>query len=312
MNWDEEVDMVCTGSGAAALASAISVVDVGGEAFVAKSIGEDVSSDTHAPTSPSANRLHRWLGVDIPDSETNEYLAAVSADLGPLRRSARDVAVPIRVVHEPAPVESSLTVAPFVGSRLRDWAARCVASSYGYLYTRLSDWHSTTLHTSDGDVIEVAEIGSITPDPDNVGGSVLDWLTAQAHDRNIVVQPNSSLQRIVFEDGKAVGAVFATSEGTLAVRARHGVTVASGGPHVDGAVSYSLPAGDTALRVCLVGQHASRFGRLELLTSEPLTHCVATNCRPVNRQLHVNMHETYAHSQTWRCRKIQGYPPLGQ
>jgi hypothetical protein len=310
VNWDEEVDVVCSGSRAAGLASAISVVDIGGEVFVANSAGDLAPGDL--------SRLHRadllrpWLGINIPDPETNEYFAALSADLGPLRRSTCDGAIPIRVVQQPVRVGSSRTVAPFVGSRLREWAARCLASSYGYVYTRVSDWRSTTVQTADGELIEVAEIGSMTPDPGDVGGSVLDWLTAQAHERRIEVHPNSSLQRIVFEDGHAVGAVFNTPDGTLAVRARHGVAVGTGGPHVNAAAPHQLPAGDAPLRVCLVGQYASRFGRVELLTSEPLAHDVAPGCRPLNRELHVNLHAPQGQSHLWRCGKIHGYPPLGQ
>ena len=63
------------------------------------------------------------------------------------------------------PVDTRGTVAPFVGARLRDWAARCLASPYGFVYTRVSDWQSTTLQTADGEALEVAEIGSMTPDP---------------------------------------------------------------------------------------------------------------------------------------------------
>ncbi len=185
-------------------------------------------------------------------------------------------------------------------------------SPYGYLYTRVSDWPSTTLRTVDGESLEVAEIGSITPDPANVSGSVLDWLNAQARDRGIEAHRATSLQRIVFEEGDVVGAVFATPDGPLAVRARHGVTVASGGPQA--AMAAEQPYLSTAPRCvsCLVGQTASRFGRVELLTSEPLTRGAASNCRLVNRQLHANLHETHSHLQTWRCGKGNGYPSAGQ
>ena len=251
--------------------------------------------------------------MDVPDPETNEYFAALSSDLGPLTRSARDVDVPIRVVDHAEPVDPRGAVAPFVGARLRDWAARCLVSPYGYLYTRVTDWRSTTLRTVDGESLEVAEIGSITPDPANVSGSVLDWLTAQAGDRRIEVHKATSLQRIVFEEGDVVGAVFATPDGPLAVRARHGVTVASGGPQVTMAAGQPLPVSTMrTLRVCLVGQTASRFGRVELLTSEPLPMRAASNCRSVNRQLHANLHETHSHLQTWRCGKVDGYPSTGQ
>jgi hypothetical protein len=309
--WDEEVDVVCTGSGVAGLASAISAIDIGGEVFVADTSG-DRASVTPVPVRARVDRLHPWLGVDVGDSETNDYFAALSSDLGPLRRSTWDVGVPIRVAHEPVPPDSGRTIAPFVGARLRDWAARCLASPYGFLYTRICDGLTTTLQTSDGEAIEVAEIGSMTPDPANVSGSVYDWMTAQARDRRIGAHPGSSLERIVFDDGAVVGAVFTTPDGPLAVRARHGVAVATGGPEINTAAAHHLPAGDPVLRVCLVGQSASRFGRVELLTSEPLTRCATPTCRPVNPQLHANLHETDSHSHTWRCGKVHGYPPLGQ
>jgi hypothetical protein len=312
MKWDEELDVVCAGSGVAGLASAISVADSGGDVLVVDSFGDPASTESPAPFRARVDRPHPWFGVEVGDSETNEYFAALSADLGPLSRSTWDVDVPIRVVHQPVSVGSSRTVAPFVGARLRDWTARCLASPYGYLHTRVCDGQSTTLHTADGEAIEVAEIGSMTPEPGNVSASVYEWLTTQAHDRGIEMHPGSSLQRIVFEDGAVLGAVFATPDGPLAIRARHGVTVATGGPQINTAAPYQQPAGDAALRVCLVGQAASRFGRVELLTSEPLEQTGTSTCRPVNRQLHVSLHETHAHSHTWRCGKVDGYPPLSQ
>ncbi|MDT5243620.1 MAG: hypothetical protein QOD36_996 [Mycobacterium sp.] len=308
--WDEEVDVVCTGSGIAGLAHAVAVVDMGGEVFVAGSRGDSEPTGSSVAVRSRVDRLH-WLEVDVPDPETNEYFAALSSDLGPLTRSARDVDVPIRAVDHAEPVDPRGAVPPFVGGRLRDWAARCLVSPYGYLYTRVSDWPSTTMRTVDGESLEVAEIGSITPDPANIGGSVLDWLTAQARDRRIEVHQATSLRRIVFEDGDVVGAEFATPDGPLAVRARHGVTVASGGPQVTMAAGQPLPADDT-LRICLVGQTASRFGRVELLTSEPLAMRATSTCRPVDHHLPANLRETYSRLQTWRCGKVDGYPSPGQ
>jgi hypothetical protein len=311
VKWDEEVDVVSTGAGIAGLAHAVAVVDTGGDVFVADSRRDTEPTGTSVAIRSRVDRLH-WLQVDVPDQETNEYFAALSSDLGPLTRTARDVEVPIRVVDHPEPAHPRSVVAPFVGARLRDWAARCLVSPYGYLYTRVSDWRSTTLRTVDGESLEVAEIGSITPDPANVGGSVLDWLTAQARNRCVEAHQATSLQRIVFEEGDVVGAVFTTPDGPLAVRARHGVTVASGGSPTLMASGQPLPADGATLRVCLVGQTASRFGRLELLTSEPLHRGAASTCRPVSRRLHANLHETHSHLQTWRCGKVDGDPSRGQ
>ena len=304
MDWDLEVDVVCTGAGAAGLATAISVGVLGGEVYIA-----DCSAG--APVSAGGDVMRPWLCTGVGDTETDAYLASLSSDLGPFRRSVRDVAVPISVVHQP-PLQSGRNVAPFVGSRLRDWAARCLASSYGYLYTRVANWHTTTLHTADGDLIEVAEIGSITPDPFDVGGSVLDWLTAEARDRDVAIEPDCALQRIVFEEGRAVGAVFTTSDGTLAIRARNGVTVvAPSSSNVRATMPQQPSTDDAPLRVCLVTRYASRFGRVELLTSEPLARCGPSTCLPANRALHVNMRETQARSVASRCGKVHGYPPIG-
>ncbi|MCT7659054.1 hypothetical protein [Mycobacterium deserti] len=301
MEWDTEVDLVCIGFGAGGLASAISVVDVGGDVFLAPSAGGAAQQQIGT---------HPWL-ADTPDVETQNYLAELSADLGPLRRSRMDVDVPIRVAHDPAPAENTRTVPPFVGSKLREWTARCLASPTGYLYTRLSNWQSTPLQTSDGDLIEVAELGTMRVDPGNVGGSLLEWLAVEARKRDIEERRDATLQRIVFEEGMAVGALFDTNDGPLAIRARHGLVVGADSSSVHTKTPRHLPA-DGTMKVCMVGRYASRFGRVELLTSEPLDQDVPSVCRVPNRQLHANMHETQAHSHVWRCGKMQGYPPLSQ
>jgi hypothetical protein len=312
VDWDDEVDVVCTGSGVAGLASAISAVDMGGEVFVASPHGATRSGPSPVVVRSRVDNLIPWLDVDVWDTETNEYFAALSYDLGPLTSSTSDVDVPIRSAQQLAPVDPHGTLPPFVGARLPDWTARCLASPSGYLYTRVSDWRSTTtFRTTDGDTIEVAEIGSMTPDPDDVGGSVFDWLDAQARDRWIEAQPNCSLQRIVFEEGEVVGAVFTTPDGPLAIRARHGVHIVADSPQKDAPARQELPAGEGPLRVCLVGRTGSRFGRAELLTSEPLAHS-APICRPNNRALQAGLREKHAQLQTWRCGKLDGDPPLGQ
>jgi hypothetical protein len=297
--WDKEVDVVCTSAGVACLARAIGVADQGGEVIVANTAGR-----------PSP---HPRFGVDVQDFQTNEYLAALSSDLAPLNRSRWDVDVPIRVVHQLVPADTRRPVAPFVGARLRDWAARCLASPYGYLYTRVFDGQAETLHTSDGESLEIAELGSMTPDRDDVGRSVTEWLTAQVNERPIEAHPGWSLQRIVFEEGDAVGAVFTTPDGPAAIRARLGVMVATGGPLLTTAVRQRLLTGEAEVRVCLVSHTASRFGRIELLTSEPVAGgVIASACRPKYRRLHANLHETQTHSYPWCCGKGHGYPPFGE
>ena len=313
MEWDLDADVVCTGFGAAGLATAISVVDLGGDVFVASSINGTPGPSVE-PFAVHPDRLHPWLPADVSDTETSDYLAALWSDLGPARRSVRDVDVPICVVRE-RPAEAGRTIAPFVGARLRDWTAHCLTSPYGFLHTRVRDWGTTTLHTIEGEVIEVAEIGSISPDFDNVSGSVVDWVAAQARDRNIEIQADCSLQRIVFKEGNAIGAVFSTPDGPLAVQARHGVTVATGSPRINATPQRFRSGGALVgadLKVCVVSRHASRFGRLELLTSEEsLTHNPSTR-QACSRQVQANLRETRGQSPVGRCAVGEGYPTAGQ
>jgi hypothetical protein len=311
VDWDDEVDIVCTRSGIAGLASAISAVDLGGQVFIGSAHAIEDGTGPAVAVRSRTHRLHPWLTPDSTDPETLGYFAALTSDVGPLGRDSWDVGVPVRAVEAPIPVKRRAPVRPFIGARLREWTARCLASPSGYLYTRVSDWQSTTFSSHDGDSIEVAEIGSMTPDPDDVARSVFEWLTAQARDRWIDVAPNCSFQRIVFEEGEVVGAVFTTPEGPLAIRARHGVHVAADAAYVQTAGPQELPAVVGPLRVCLVGRLASRFGRVELLTSEPMGQS-ALACRPVNRGLQASLRETHAHLQTWRCGKVDGDSPLGQ
>ena len=125
--WDDEVDVVCTDAGAAGLAGAISAVDGGAEVLVASTPG---------PGSAGASGgCHGWFTLDSADDETAAYFAELSAGLDVAALPQLDGDLPIRLVTEPA-ARTGRRVAPFVGSQLQDWAARCIPSPSGYLYTR--------------------------------------------------------------------------------------------------------------------------------------------------------------------------------
>lgn len=260
LQWDDEVDVVCTDAGIAGLAGAIAAVDAGAEVLVA---------GAQASRAPGAEgRTPGWFTSGIRDAETVAYLAELAGDLDAPAIPPPDGDLPIR----PAPqagVATQRSVPPFLGSRLRDWAARCIPSPSGYLYTRVTDWTSTAMQSADGDVIQVAEIGSCEADPGDIVGSVLDWLDAEANTRGLEIQPVLEFERLVFQEGDVSGAVFSTARGPLAIRARHGVLLCRAGPRSGRAPRQAGAGDDTMLRVALVGKAASRFGRVELLTSDP-------------------------------------------
>ncbi|MDY6995618.1 MAG: hypothetical protein SW019_03415 [Actinomycetota bacterium] len=251
--WDDEVDVVCTDAGLAGLATAIVTVDAGGSVFVARQ---------PAPPEPAD-----WFTVDSGDPDTAHYLRELTADieLETLPRSTVDL--PVRLVREPEPMPGR-RIRTFDGSLLRDWAMQCVPARSGYLYSRVAGWDASALESADGDALAVAEVGSMAPDSADVGGSVLRWLDSLAGETGVDPEPVTSLERLVFDEGVVTGAVFAIGDDRLSIRARHGVLVCRAGGAARAGGDHGLATG-APLRVALVGKVASRFGRVELLTSDP-------------------------------------------
>jgi choline dehydrogenase-like flavoprotein len=290
MKWDDLVDVVCVGSGAGGIAAAIAAADAGHTVFVADSGAERSPSSVRAPDSaaPWVDGLRGRMGVADLDRTTTDYLDAMSEDLGPLSRCARDLEVPVRVV---SPVtrdrsRSDRAVAPFYGARLRQWALECLASPYGVLYSRVRHKNMTSMRCGSGEAIEAVTIGSLQLDAEAPGLALTAWLITQARDRRIRVRTGSPLQRIVFEHGHVVGAVVATPAGPCSIRARRGL-VLSTGEHHSNSTSLACSLGLlTTVEVAVVSQTASRFGRLELLTTEPF----AAPRRRAEHQLHQALH----------------------
>lgn len=259
LDWDHEVDVVCTDAGIAGLAGAISAIDEGAKALVARA---------PAARAAVAEGSHPgWFTYDSGDNETASYLAELAGDLDVGALPQLDDDLPLRSAPQTIHPRGRRSP-PFVGSQLRDWAARCIPSPSGYLYTRVTDWTGAAMESADGEAIVVTEIGSLSTGPDDLGGSALEWLNAEAHMRGVDIHPVLGFERLVFEDGDVAGAVFTTRDGPLAIRARHGVLFCRAGSPA--CRVPRLPV-ESALRVALVGKAASRFGRVELLMPEPVT-----------------------------------------
>ncbi len=255
--WDDEVDVVCTDSGVAGLATAICTVDEDGEVFIA----DQPPAERPDPTHPRRG----WFGP-AGDAATDEYFGELTADIDVATLTQLDPTLPVRLAGEPV-APRRRPIPAFEGARLREWAARCIPSPTGYLYTQVTDWTSATVDCGDAELVKIAEIGQMTPDPERPIGSVRDWLTEEALDRDVSAYPVTRFDGLVFEEGVVVGAVFSTQHGPMTIRARHGVLICRNESDADDPLAGYLPA-DT-LRVALVGKEASRFGRVELLTSDP-------------------------------------------
>jgi hypothetical protein len=290
MNWDDEVDILCTGSGIGGLATAIAAVDAGLDVFVADA-----------------------AGIQVDDDETNRYFRELSLNLLPGSHPDPAAATPVRVIDDFAPVPSrSQRVEPFTGSGLQAWAAGCLASPYGFLYSRVSERSEVTMRSSRGEPFEVTPIGSIDNGADLRKLILSDWLCVQACNRGIDISMDSPLHRIVFEEGQARGAVVGTPWGPRAVRARRGVIVSTGG-HDARAVMPCDVSGYTSLLVSVVRRAPSRFGRVELLTIRPPARSPHRACRPAHRHLIDAARETRQRQSANRYYgELHRYPPLGK
>lgn len=296
--WDDEVDVVCCGSGFGALAAAVAAADAGLDVHIVRP--GDPRSVAPGPETP-------WLGAGVEDPETRDYFDALSADLMPLADAESDSALMVRAVSEWTPVSGRGRIAPFYGARLQDWAQRCLTSPYGVLYTRLADRGTTSMRSGTGEEIQVKMLGALEATTAADTTAVLgEWLSAQVRDRQIPTVDNGGLQRLVFEEGEILGAVIDTADGPLALRARHGVAVSTEPNGASNSAADRLIEPGKPVQVGLVGYSASRFGRVELLELERDGSGYCSSGRG-----HDSKRES-GRSHARRGREMHRYPPSGQ
>lgn len=305
--WDTEVDLVCIGAGIGGLASAIATVDAGEDVIV-------VDTAAHpgqiAPCAAGLGAARGWLQHDGVDVETEDFLAAVVEGLDPLARPSGASRVPMRVVR---PWVGGRTVEPFVGAAIRAWDAQCFGSPYGTLHSSVFGWQRTRMRSSDGESIDAIPIGDIDWHDGLGEGDLLDWLGGQAHERDVEVLAASSLQRIVFEEGLIIGVVLDTPDGPYAVGTRRGVTLSPPDNGPAAADRLTDPSQGDRKQVCLVGRSASRFGRVELLTTAAPTAVAEPLCASSGRQLRGHLRGSrQVPSDVWGCGKVHGHTTFGQ
>jgi hypothetical protein len=264
LEWDLAVDVISVGTGSGGLAAAVVAVDSGATVFLAR-----YATSPQGHTDGTGVALAQTLGAEVGnrelDADTAAYLTALTEDL---TESVSEDDVPVLAASAPIPAQQPGRrdqVPPFFGSRLGDWASECAASPFGAVYSRVITDDTSAQRKRRGAMVEYAELGSVDLDPDAPELSLDRWMTETAQARGIEVNPQSRLQRLVFEDGVVVGAVFDTPTATLAVRARHGVMLACDG---DAGVVTARVSQPTTAEVCIVREPLSRFSRIELHVCE--------------------------------------------
>lgn len=299
MDWDAEVDVLCVGAGIGGLATAIAAVDAAADVMVAGALPADDGrwlrgDDVHCVTLGAVLDARidefgvpRGVPDDAPEPdaagpgeaesaepETEEqldatavYFAAVTAevDVDASAPPANGRSVPARAVRELTESEThARTIETFFGAGLLDWAGVCLDSVTGALYSTVRGWSAETVRDSVGKTLRLGSLGAIEWRAGDGPDELFDWLAVAAAERDIAVSADSTLRALLFEDRRIIGAELNTPDGPYFVRARHGVVISpdftgGGGP----AEAEAVPAGD--LEVCIVGQPASRFARVELV-----------------------------------------------
>jgi hypothetical protein len=307
--WDIEVDLVSVGAGVGGLAGAIATVDAGGTVLVADTMRRCSTGASAVATRRRVHSTRGWLQDKVSDTQTDEFFASLAEGLPGPAYLTRDVPVPTRTAT--ASVDGN-AVEPFLGSRLMDWAGQCLTSPYGMLYSSVFGWDCTRMRSTDGDAIEVVSIGAIDWRR-GLGGQVLqDWMLDRAREREIETLAATGMERLVFEGGRVTGVVLSTSNGPLAVRARRGVAIAP--PEHDSATVGIAPVGGESRQVCLVGRTASRFGRVELLSSAVAEAAIRSMCPgPMGAGAFLaGLHEARQSSSGLWYGKVHRHPTLGQ
>lgn len=236
--WDEVVDVLCVGTGPGVLAYAISAVERDADVLL-------IGAAEHG------------------DPGTSEYLSAMTEDLESDRPADLDLPF-IRA--EPAAARSGRRdrIEPFIGSRLRDFSAQCVASVFGVLHTE-SDLAGAAVRTDAGHLLYATELGRFRPGSDRPGPALVDWLDARAGELGVERDSAMTLQRMVFDAGQVAGAAVRGPSGTRLVGATRGVVLATKAVPAGAEWPVRPELSDTLVSVAIVRETASRFGRVVLL-----------------------------------------------
>ncbi|MCG5434325.1 hypothetical protein LV457_18805 [Mycobacterium sp. MYCO198283] len=249
MEWDDVVDVLCVGAGGGLIAAAIAALDAGLDVVMA-----DGSGDDHPATAEYFAALVEGLAPAGPAGDLTLRVLAEPVAAAPPRRTRRK--------------EAPGTVEPFYGHQLKGWADQCVADDHGVIYSRIANRPMQAATLRSGDTVQASVIGSVTLDGADASSTLTQWMTRHAVERGVRTPVSTRLDRLVFEDSDAVGAVLQTAKGPRAVRVDHGMICGSARGDVD--APYRVPplTGPLTVQVAVVSRLASRHGRLELLAAD--------------------------------------------
>ncbi|MCV7420829.1 hypothetical protein H7K45_09795 [Mycobacterium yunnanensis] len=243
------------------MVAAIAAANAGRVVLVAKlAVGQAPwrSAEPKPPRSWTA-AVRDALSFDGMPAATLNYLDAVTSGVDAPRPASMPAGLPRRTLAESR--EPFGPVPPFRGCDIPSWNHDCLNSRYWSIYTRATVPGTRELILPTGRRIEVGMIGG---QPDDWSATTPSaWLGIRARTCGVMTMYADYLHHLVFDDdGQVIGAAF----GNHTVRVHDGVAFASTPQASDDSVlgeAWRWPDAQLGLTSAV----ASRFGRLELVTS---------------------------------------------
>ena len=264
--WDEEVDLLVGGSGAAAMSAAIAAKDAGLNVLIVESTNKWGGTTSISggglwfPNHPDMAKLGKQDSVD----KALEYMEACIGDVGPASsperrrayletipevyntfrakglRWATSADYPDYYPDRPGGMDGGRAVEtePFDSKRLGSWFDVARAKTEGIPMPLKTDdiwllsraWSTASGFVRGAKVIGRTLGGAITGKKlVGLGGAYSSGLMQIVRDMGIPVRLNTPITRLIKQDGVVVGAEVTGPDGVVTIRTRAGVMLGTGG-----------------------------------------------------------------------------------
>jgi 3-oxosteroid 1-dehydrogenase len=254
MQWDENFDVVCVGSGLGGMSAALTAAERGATVIVLEKF--DLLGGTCALSSGQL-----WLGphhlqsdaVADSDDDADAYLTHLSQGFATpdrrrvfiergreaLRFMTDVIGIEMAVIdglpdyYYPA-VEGSkhegryVEVMPFAASRLGVLADKVLTSPYGDGYSYTTSNEFVAMQTGGASVVEALQ-RHLAAGERCAGAGLAAAQVFAARERGVVMRTSSAVTELIIEEGEVLGVVVNDADGEKRVRARLGVVLATGG-----------------------------------------------------------------------------------
>jgi 3-oxosteroid 1-dehydrogenase len=254
MQWDEDFDVVCVGSGLGGMSAALTAAERGATAIVLEKF--HLLGGTCALSSGQL-----WLGphhlqsdaVQDSDEDADAYLTHLSQGFATpdrrrvfiergreaLRFMTDVIGIQMAVIDKlpdyyyPAvqgsmPEGRYVEILPFSADRLGNLADKVLTSPYGDGYSYTTSNEFVAMQTGGASVLEALQKHLQTGERCAGAGLAAAQVFA-ARERGVVMRTSSAVTELVIEDGEVIGVVVNSDDGERRIRARLGVVLATGG-----------------------------------------------------------------------------------